>query len=399
MSIDFWPLLFWTNVALILWVYAGYPTLLQVMARGKKIRPIARDHCEPGVTLVISAYNEEGVIGAKLENSLALDYPSELLEILVVSDYSDDQTDTIVQNFGDPRIRLLRLPARSGKTAGLNLANENAVGEIIVFSDSNAMYRPDAIRCLVRNFADPTVGAVTGESRYADDLADPSTESESAYWHYELRIKAFESAIGSVVGGDGAIYAIRRQLYKPMDPSDLSDFVNPMQIVARGYRNVYEPGAISYEGGADGFGAEFRRKVRIVNRAWHAMLKMRHLLNPFQHGFFAVQFWSHKLLRWLVPVFLILLILSNLVIVGRTDIYLLALICQAIIYGAAIVGMLFWLADRPSPKLVQIPFYFCLVNVASLVGVCEAMAGKKYTTWLSSRPVQPASSDNPSSME
>jgi len=340
------------------------PTRYGASSEILQIRPIARDHCEPGVTLVISAYNEEGVIGAKLENSLALDYPSELLEILVVSDYSDDQTDTIVQNFGDPRIRLLRLPARSGKTAG-----------------------------------DPTVGAVTGESRYADDLADPSTESESAYWHYELRIKAFESAIGSVVGGDGAIYAIRRQLYKPMDPSDLSDFVNPMQIVARGYRNVYEPGAISYEGGADGFGAEFRRKVRIVNRAWHAMLKMRHLLNPFQHGFFAVQFWSHKLLRWLVPVFLILLILSNLVIVGRADIYLLALICQAIIYGAAIVGMLFWLADRPSPKLVQIPFYFCLVNVASLVGVCEAMAGKKYTTWLSSRPVQPASSDNPSSME
>ncbi len=399
MPADFWPVLFWINLALVVWVYAGYPFTLHLMARSGSRMPLTDDRAEPMVTLVISAYNEESVIGEKLGNSLSLDYPSDRLEILVVSDHSSDRTDEIVQHTDDPRVRLLRLPERSGKTIGLNTAVADARGEIIVFSDANAMYRPDAIRCLVRNFADPTVGAVTGESRYAEDLSDASTRNESAYWHYELRIKAMESAIGSVVGGDGAIYAIRRELYATMDAGDLSDFVNPMQIIAGGYRNIFEPTAVSYEGGADGFDAEFRRKVRIVNRAWHATRKMRGLLNPFRHGFFAIQFWSHKLLRWLVPVFLILLLASNLVIAGRSGIYAVALAGQIVIYGAAAIGWLLWITGAPSTRFVQIPFYFCLVNTASLVGVCEAIAGKRYTMWLSSRPPSPATVEKSPDMD
>lgn len=394
MPADFWPLLFWINLALMVWVYAGYPFTLYLLARSNARMPLTDDRAEPMVTLVISAYNEESVIGDKLGNSLSLDYPADRLEILVVSDHSSDRTDEIVRHTDDPRVRLLRLPERSGKTTGLNAAVAEARGEIIVFSDANAMYQSDAIRRLVRNFADPAVGAVTGESRYAEDLSDASTRNESAYWNYELRIKAMESAIGSVVGGDGAIYAIRRELYSPMDAGDLSDFVNPMQIIARGYRNIFEPAAVSFEGGADGFDAEFRRKVRIVNRAWHATRKMRGLLNPFRHGFFAVQFWSHKLLRWLVPVFMVLLIISNLVIADRAGIYALALAGQVVIYGAAAAGWLLWITGAPSTRLVQIPFYFCLVNAASLVGVGEAIAGKKYTMWLSSRPPAPPAGEN-----
>jgi cellulose synthase/poly-beta-1,6-N-acetylglucosamine synthase-like glycosyltransferase len=376
---------FWTGLGLLAWIYAGYPVFLAGLRALRVRRPVHVAPVEPRVTVIISAYNERQVIGAKLENCRALDYPPDRLEVIVVSDASDDGTDEIVAASGPP-VRLLRMESRGGKTVGLNAALRVATGEIIVFSDANAMYQRDALRMLVRNFADPRVGAVTGESRYEIGADDSSTESEDTYWSYEIWIKTLESSLGSVVGGDGAIYAIRRSLYRDLAPGDLSDFVNPLQIVDQGYRNVYEPAAVSWEGGAEGYGAEFRRKVRIVNRAWRATFKMRALLNPFRHGFFAFQFLSHKVLRWLAPWLLALIFAANLLCVGEAPVYRLLLAGQVLCYGLAALGWL--LAGRGGVvgRVATIPYYFCLVNLASLVALVEVLGGKEYRTWASSRP-------------
>jgi cellulose synthase/poly-beta-1,6-N-acetylglucosamine synthase-like glycosyltransferase len=364
-----------------IYVYAGYPLMLWALTGLGFGRSAQRSSIEPRVTLIVSAYNEAAVIAEKLRNCQALDYPSDKLEVLVVSDCSSDGTDDIVAAFGDPMVRLLRMPQRGGKTVGLNAAVAAASGEILVFSDANAMYDREAVRRLVSCFADPEVGAVTGESRYLIGDADHSTRSEDAYWQYELVVKRLESRLGSLVGGDGAIYAIRRSLYQVMAPGDLSDFVNPMQIVAQGFRNVYAGDAFSYERGADGFGAEFRRKVRIVNRAWRAAMRLKHLLNPLRYGFFALQFWSHKVLRWLVLPMLIAAFLANLGLVSESRFYQGCFLLQCLFYSAAAVGWLLQRLGGWQPRLLMIPYYFCAVNVASMLGIVEAFAGRTYTTW------------------
>ncbi|MEQ1800523.1 MAG: glycosyltransferase family 2 protein [Gammaproteobacteria bacterium] len=377
--------MFWIGLGLLAWVYAGYPLLLWLLRLAGARRPIQPARIEPRVTLIISAYNERQVIGAKLENCRRLDYPLDRFEVIVVSDASDDGTDEAVIAAGPPA-RLLRMEARGGKTVGLNAALRAAQGDIVIFSDANAMYERDALRMLVQNFADPRVGAVTGESRYEIGTDDASTESEGTYWSYEIWIKGLESSLGSVVGGDGAIYAIRRGLYRDLAPGDLSDFVNPLQIVAQGYRNVYEPAAISWEGGAEGYGAEFRRKVRIVNRAWRATFKMRALLNPFRYGFFALQYLSHKVLRWLVPWLMLLVFGTNILIATLSPLFALIMVGQLLLYSLALLGWL--LAGRVGllGRVTSIPYYFCLVNLASLVALVEVFGGKEYRTWSSSRP-------------
>jgi glycosyltransferase involved in cell wall biosynthesis len=374
---------FWTAAGLVIYVYAGYPLLLMLVralvgARAVKIA----DH-RPQVTLIVSAYNEAAIIGEKIANSLGLDYPPGQLEILVVSDCSSDGTDDIVRNVRDARVRLIRMPERGGKTVGLNAAAREARGEILVFSDANAIYLKDALLLLARNFADPAVGAVVGESTYSEAQAG-ADKDESLYWRYEVAIKRLESALGSTVGGDGAIYAIRKSLYRPMRADALSDFVNPLQIVQGGHRCIYEPRARSIEKAAGDFDREFRRKVRIVNRAWRAMMSLKTLLNPLRYGFFSLEIVSHKLLRWLVPLFLLVCFVTNLVLVQRHPLYAATLAAQVLLYLLAAIG--YALRTRKGlPRLVTVPLYFFMVNLASIRGIIEAYLGKTYTTWSTPR--------------
>jgi cellulose synthase/poly-beta-1,6-N-acetylglucosamine synthase-like glycosyltransferase len=375
--------LFWLLLAIIVYVYAGYPVLLWAIRMLGGGRPVARGDIEPQVTIIVSAFNEVAVIGEKLENCLALDYPLGKLQIIVVSDCSDDGTDDAVGAFAAREVELLRMPDRGGKTVGLNKAIEQSRGEVVIFSDANAMYGRDVVRNMVRNFADKDVGAVVGESTYIDPEVE-SERSEGLYWKYETAIKRLESAIGSVVGGDGAIYAIRRILYVPMRPDALSDFVNPLQIVKAGYRCLYEPDARSYEKAADSFNKEFRRKVRIVNRAWRAMMRLKPLLNPFVYGFFAIELISHKLLRWLVPVFMAGLLVVNIVVAGNGPIYQLVLLGQVLFYILALAG--YAMRGAASiPSVLSVPYYFCLVNIASARGILDVLRGETYTTWTTSR--------------
>lgn len=375
--------LFWILLGLVVYVYAGYAVLLTLIRYLGGARPVAAADQEPPVSLIISAFNEEAVIAEKIENSLALDYPRERLQIIVVSDCSDDRTDAVVAGFAERGVELLRMPQRGGKTLGLNAAVAAARGDLIIFSDANALYKRNVVRELARNFSDARVGAVVGESTYVDPEVE-SERSEGLYWKYETAIKQLESTIGSVVGGDGAIYAIRRKLYVPMRADALSDFVNPLQIVKAGYRCVYEPKAISYERAADSFEKEFRRKVRIVNRAWRALFNMRVLLNPLRYGFFSFQLVSHKLLRWLVPLFLAALLLVNAALLNAGVIYALAFAAQVLFYVLAFCGHV---ARRGSslPFVLSVPYYFCLVNIASALGIIDVVRGKRYTTWTTAR--------------
>lgn len=375
--------LFWLLVALIVYVYAGYPLLLTAVRAMRGVRAVAVGAHEPAVTLIVSAFNEASVIAEKLRNSLTLDYPRAKLDVLVVSDASDDGTDDIVRRHAAEGVRILTMQQRGGKTLGLNEGVEDARGEIVVFSDANAMYAPDSIRKIVRNFADPAVGAVVGESTYTQ--ADVESErSEGLYWRYETWLKRLESQIGSVVGGDGAIYAIRKNLYVPMRADALSDFVNPLQIVKSGHRCVYEQEARSFERAADSFNKEFRRKVRIVNRAWRALFALQSLLNPLRHGFFSLALISHKLLRWLVPMFMAATLLINPALLDEGAIYRLSLATQIAFYLLALGGHLAR-RRRSMPALLSIPYYFCLVNLASALGIIDAFRGKTYTTWTTAR--------------
>jgi cellulose synthase/poly-beta-1,6-N-acetylglucosamine synthase-like glycosyltransferase len=374
---------FWVLGGLIAYVYAGYPLLLALLTGLGLRRPIAIGAGEPGVTLLVSAFNEAEVIAAKIENTLALDYPRAQLDVIVISDASDDGTDAIVERYASQGVRLLRMNDRGGKTLGLNAAVRIARGEIVVFSDANAMYQRDALRKMVRNFADPAVGAVVGESTY-EEAAGGAQQSEGLYWKYETAIKRLETQLGSTVGGDGAIYAIRRALYRDMRADALSDFVNPMQIVMSGQRCIYEPQARSVEEAAEGFDKEFRRKVRIVNRAWRATWTLPALLNPLRYGLFSLQLVSHKLLRWLMPLFLVGFFAVNLLLIESGVVYRASLALHLVLYALALLGYLAR-GSKSLPRALSVPYYFCLVNIASARGIIEAYRGRTYTTWATPR--------------
>ena len=236
------------SLAILVFIYAGYPLLLALIVRVRGPRAVRTGSHLPSVSLVISAYNEADVIRIKLENTAALDYPRDLLQVVVISDASDDGTDEIAAEYtASHGVIVARQPERAGKTAGLNRTVPTLRGDIVVFSDANAMYKRNALKMLVRNFADPQVGCVTGQAKYVEGGDTAADAGERTYWNYEIAIKKLETALGSTVGGDGAIYAIRAFLWQTLPSSGINDFLNPLQIVNAGWRAIYEPDAICYE--------------------------------------------------------------------------------------------------------------------------------------------------------
>ena len=375
-------MLAYTSLALVLYVYVGYPlllSLLQFFVRRNKI--LVDPNYRPFITFIISCFNEEKVIEAKLKNTLAIDYPVDRFEIIVVSDASTDRTEEIVRSFSSNGVKLLRQDKRRGKTAGLNLAVSEANGELLVFSDANAMYEPDAVLQMVKYFADPNIGYVVGQARYKDRKVTASGQSEGLYWQYEIALKKMESNLHSVVGGDGAIYTVRRELYEELLDTDINDFVNPLQVVAKGYRGIYEPNAICWEETSGFFDKEFNRKVRIVNRAFNGLLRVKEVLNPFRVGFFALEIISHKLLRWLVPFFLILFLIAS-IILALNGMEAFQYVCLAALGFAwlSYAGYLFSKSKIVIP-IFHYPYYFTIVNIASIIGVLRGLCGKVPATW------------------
>ncbi len=373
--------IFWISILILVYIYLGYPLLLSVL---KKLysKPVqSNDQYLPKVALIISAFNEQDVIVDKINNSLQLNYPEDKLDIWVVSDASTDRTDQLVKEVGNDRVHLFRLQERRGKTFGITTVMEQVHSEIVVFSDANSIYDSNALRELVKYFADPKIGYVVGHARYYEDQKNASARQEDTYWSFEVKMKMNESAIGSVVGGDGAIYAIRRSLFRPLDEEDINDFVNPMQIILQGYRGIFNPEAVCFEEASPSFMKEYWRKRRIVNRSWRGLWKNSQILNPFKTGLYAWQVLSHKVLRWLGGFFGILVFLSNLALLSNGKVYVALFILQMVFHLVAFTGYLLDKAGRKAPFLINIPYYFDMVNLASLQGIWDAFRGKKYVTW------------------
>jgi len=374
------------SFAVILYVYIGYPLLLQLLSVFYRAKHARQDEkLSPNVSLIISCYNEVDVVKEKIENSLAIDYPKEKLQIIIVSDGSDDGTDEIAKDYSSKGIVLIRQEGRLGKTSAINLAMERVNSEIVVFSDANAMYETDAIKKLVRNFADKKVGYVVGAALYTDGKTSAAAASEDIYWQYEIKLKTLESKLHSVVGGDGAIYAIRRALYIKLDAKDINDFVNPLQIIAQGYRGVFDPEANCLEETAGDFSKEAKRKQRIVNRSFRGLMKVKVVMNPLKFGIFSLEVISHKLLRWLIPVFIVCFALGSLFLSYENILAFQIITLLGIVFlWLAQVGLLKSRNTHSSP-IFFIPYYFLMVNYYSLLGVITALAGNIQVTWSTPR--------------
>lgn len=372
-------LLLWASVLVIVYSYLIYPGLLWIMTLRKR-PPCYAEFVEwPTVSLILAARNEAAVIREKIENSLALDYPRDKLQVIVVSDCSTDGTDEIVRSFEERGIELCRMDAQSGKTTAQNAGVRMASGEILVFSDANSMYAVDALRELLRPLSDPKVGCVCGELRYLNPEDQGAGKGEGMYWRYEQFLKCRESLLCSTLGANGSIYALRRGLFEELGSDIISDFIMPVRVWRRGYNVVYAPGAIATEKTGTSFQDEFRRRKRIVSRSAHSLWTEAEILNPFSNGIFAVQMISHKVLRWLVPVFLIAIFVCNVFLAGRSP-YNLLLIFQLAFYGLAVVGNLEqrYLGRR---MLVYLPAYFCATNFGALLGLWSFLTRRKHTVW------------------
>jgi cellulose synthase/poly-beta-1,6-N-acetylglucosamine synthase-like glycosyltransferase len=374
---------FWLSLLGIGYAYVGYPALLWLLSRFRP--PVAWDGTgpqasPPSVTLIVSAYNEEQVIGQKIENALSLDYPQDLLEVVVVSDGSSDRTCEIVRGFAEKGVVLRHYEGRIGKTACLNRALAMARGSVVVFSDANSAYERGALRALVRPFADLSVGFVTGWTKYGSGEEGSVSGSVGLYSKLELVTKELESHLGSCVGADGAIFAIRKELYQPLRAYDINDLVIPLSINRQGYRGVLQRKAFCFEKDAGSAKGEFQRQVRITNRTLRAIVNYRQLFNPFNFGFLSFALFSHKLCRFLVPGFLIAALLSNLVLVERGGFFLAALIAQGIFYMAAAAATLLSKTGFLS-HMAETARSFVVVNAAIALAWVKYFQGETYTTW------------------
>ena len=290
----------------------------------------------PALSIVIPAYNEEENIAQKIQNALNIDYPQQLIEIIVVSDASTDRTNDLVASFKEKGVHLIVNKQRCGKSYGLNRACEIAKGEILIFTDANAMFEREALRIMVLNFADPKVGLVTGSTNYYARNDDGSLiMTMGLYTRFERWIKDLESRIESCVGADGAVFGLRRSLYRPLAGTDINDFVTPLDVVRQGYRVVFDGSVLCAEEHSTDESEEFWRQVRIANRTIRALITHRDLLNPFRYGLFTWMLWSHKLLRFLFPWFALFLLGTNLILVfSEWPMYKASALCFVILFVA-----------------------------------------------------------------
>lgn len=372
-------IIFWLSVATLFYTYVGYPLLLEVVSR-LWTRPVKRRDFAPSVSIIITAYNEERDLAAKLENTLALDYPKDKLEVIVASDCSNDRTDEIAKKFAPRGVRLYRQTERRGKTAAQNAAIEIARGEITLFSDATTLYRPDVLRVMMPDFADPEVGCVAGRLVYVDPTDSSVGRGARSYWGYETFLKERESRIVSLIGVSGCLYAVRRAAYVPLYEEACSDFIIATKMVEQGLRAVYEPEAVCTEETNRRTDRELNMRVRVIAQTLTDLWRHRSMMNPLRSGFYAVQLVSHKVLRYLVPVFLMACLAASATLAPRSAFYLLLLLGQLAFYAAALLA---WALQSVGihNRLLALPQYFVLANLASLIGFYKFARGERYARW------------------
>jgi cellulose synthase/poly-beta-1,6-N-acetylglucosamine synthase-like glycosyltransferase len=370
---------FWSSAVALAYAYVGYPLLVWAVSRVRP-RAVLRADYEPHVSVIITAYNEERDLADKLENALALDYPADKLEILVASDCSSDRTDEIARTFSTRGVRLHRQTERLGKTAAQNAAVEIARGDIILFSDATTLYRKDVLRAILPNFADASVGCVAGKLVYVDPSSSATGSGAKSYWGYETFLKTHESRACSLIGASGCLYAVRRSAYVPLYNEACSDFIIATKMVEQGLRAVYEPAAVCTEETNRRADKELRMRVRVIAQTYTDLWRHRALMNPLRGGFYSIELLSHKVMRYLVPVFLALTLLSSAALAPRSLFYAALVALQALFYLAAALG---WLLERAGlrVRLLALPAYFVLANVAAVVAFYKFARGERYARW------------------
>lgn len=373
-------LLFWGCAAYLAYVYAGFPLLVLLRARLHP-RPFERARIEPKVSVVMAAYNEADVIEDKVESVLGVDYPPELLELVIASDGSDDGTNEILRRHVNGRVRVLEL-GRVGKAAALNAAVDAAEGDVLVFTDANSILGVEAVRELVEPLADPQIGGVAGNQVYfKPQSGDASVVGEQSYWNFDRTLKQAQSKAGSVTGATGALYAIRRSLFQPVRADVNDDLLTSLRVIAQGYRLVFAPRAIAYEHVVESASQTFSRRVRVMARGLRCVVVMRGLLDPRRYGFFAIQLLSHKLLLRTAVMPIILLAVWNAVLWNYGWFYRAALVGQACFYLLGVLGIVFANRSVAKWKPVALPAYFILINAAAARAIWQLFRGAKHERW------------------
>lgn len=383
--------LFWISLFIVFYTFLGYGIVLYILVRirriikGKRIYP-GLDQDFPTLTLVVAAYNEESLIEEKIRNTIALNYPQGKLNLLFVTDGSTDRTPELIAKH--PEIKLMHSAARSGKIMAIHRAMHEVDTEVVVYTDANTFLNKDALLLIARHYADPTVGAVSGEKRVLQDEVSDATAGEGFYWKYESKLKKWDSELYSVVGAAGELFSVRRSLYKEVEPDTiLDDFMISMLIAQQGYRIIYEPDAYASELSSDNIKEELKRKVRIAAGGIQSILRLKGLMTPFEHPVLWFQYISHRVLRWTVTPFLMILVLVlNFVICLRSEnpVYIMILFGQVIFYGAALAG---WLLERRKVKVkaLFVPYYFCVMNYAVIAGINRYFRGSQSAAWEKSK--------------
>jgi cellulose synthase/poly-beta-1,6-N-acetylglucosamine synthase-like glycosyltransferase len=382
-------LVFWVSLGLLFYTFFGYGVLLIGLsairqafsdirfASGRRDRRARRTGNPPMVSLVFAAYNEEGVIVEKLRNCAALDYPREMLEVLIGADGCSDRTVELARQYAANNVRIFDYKDRSGKPMVLNKLVPETRGEIVVFSDANTMVDPEALRNVVRHFSNRSVGCVSGELRLKTPDGKPF--SEGLYWRYEVFLKIMESRLNMVSGAHGGIFAIRRELYEPLTKTSIiDDFMISMRIRGKGHRCVYDPETWAEEVAVPSVRLEFGRRIRISAGGFHAMVDTWRMLLPTA-GLIAVSYWSHKVLRWLAPFLMILAFVAALAL-SLTPLYLAFTLLACAFAAAAGVGYLREAGGRPIGKF-SFPYYFLSMHLAMFLGFFRFIRGSQRAAW------------------
>ncbi|WP_119154022.1 glycosyltransferase family 2 protein [Caldimonas tepidiphila] len=371
---------FWSALLVLVYTYVGYPLAIWLLARLRS-RPVARAPQHPMVAIVIVAHNEAHRLQSKLQSCLAQDYPAQRLRIVVASDGSTDGTQELIESMGDPRITLLAFPQRRGKAACLNDAVAACREDVIVFNDARQPLNREAVRCLVENLADASVGAASGELVFVDEEFSPFAQGVDAYWRYEKFIRQQEARFGSVVGVTGALYALRRECFRPIPPETiLDDVLIPMQAAMQGRRVVFESRAQAYDRPSQSPQQERLRKVRTLAGNFQLLAMRPELLLPWCNPLF-LQFVSHKVLRLAAPFLMALLLLANLALLGSGAFYVLAFALQLGFYALPLIGRKWERAGRS--RAVRLAGAFLLLNGYVLLGLREFLVNKNAHLWRS----------------
>jgi cellulose synthase/poly-beta-1,6-N-acetylglucosamine synthase-like glycosyltransferase len=372
-------IVFWTACTTLIYVYVLFPAIVRWLSQ-RLGTSVTESDALLSVSIVVTAYNEEKGILAKIENLLAVDYPANLVDIIVASDASDDATDQLVRDCGSDRVQLLRVEGRKGKTMCQNSAAAIARGEIVVFTDATTRLDAQALRALVRRFGSSDVGCVAGRLMYVSQTDNVTGRGGEAYWDYEIKLRVAESALGSLVGVSGCLYAVRRSAYRPINPSLISDFVISMKMREQALRAVLAVDAICYEDTLNRGTQEMSMRVRVAIRSINALIAERQFLNLWRYGLFAWQLWSHKLLRYASPFLWLIALGANIALMPRSPFYIALFVCQLAVILAGVVG--FALQSRlPKLGILSSPYYFLLTNIASFLAALRYARGERMVTW------------------